>query len=83
MFSDILKDKRFNIFFSFIVGIFIAVLLKPQFHKDKLIFFKPPPMTEIRSNSYKIGAKCYKFHPEAVTCPETGVIEPFLQINRA
>lgn len=83
MFSDILKDKRFNIFFSFIVGLFIAVLLKPQFHKDSLTFFKPPPMAEIRVNSYKIGKKCYKFHPDAVKCPETGVIEPFIQRGRA
>jgi hypothetical protein len=79
MLADVLKDKRFNVFFSFIVGIFIAVLLRPQFHKDKVIFFKTPPMSDLRSNSYKIGSKCYKFHPDEIECPATGVIEPFIQ----
>jgi hypothetical protein len=77
MLADILKDKRFNTFFSFIVGLFIAVLLRPQFNKDKAVFFKTPPMSDLRANSYKIANKCYKFHPDEVECPSSGVIEPF------
>lgn len=79
MLADVLKDKRFKIFFSFIVGIFIAVLLRPQFHKDKVKFFKTPPMGDLRDNAYKVGKKCYKFHPDETICPESEVIEPFRQ----
>lgn len=82
MLADVLKDKRFNVFFSFIVGLFIAVLLRPQFHKDKVMFFKTPPMSDLRSNSYKIGSKCYKFHPDETECPAAGIIEPF-RLERA
>ena len=77
MFADVLKDKRFNIFFSFIVGLFFAVLLRPVHNKDKAIFFKTPPMADLRDNTYKINKKCYKFHPNELECPATGVIEPF------
>ena len=83
MLADVIKDKRFNIFFSFIVGIFIAILLRPQFHKDKTIFFKTPPMADLRNNSYKISDKCYKFHPQELECPVDGIIEPFIIKGRA
>ncbi len=77
MLADVLKDKKFNIFFSFVVGLFIAVLLRPQFGKDKIMFFKTPPMAELREHAYKVGDKCYKFHPQELDCPSNGVIEPF------
>jgi hypothetical protein len=77
MLSDILKDKRFNVFFSFVVGLFVAVLARPAFNKEKTMFFKTPPMSELREHSYKVGNKCFKFHPEEKACPANGVVEPF------
>jgi hypothetical protein len=77
MLADVIKDKRFNLFFSFVIGLFVAVLLRPQFHKDKSTFFKTPPMKELRDNAYMVGKKCYKFRPDEVECPLDGVIEPF------
>ena len=79
MFADILKDKKFNIFFSFLVGMFIAILLRPICKGDKCesYFYKAPPMKELQTNAYKIGEKCFRFHADERKCPDRGVIEPF------
>ena len=53
MLADILKDKRFNIVFSFLVGMFIAILFKPICKGDncQTFFYKPPPMKEMETNA--------------------------------
>lgn len=75
---DILRDKKFNLFFSFLLGLFIASLFRPNCKQGTCNgIFKIPPMNDLRTNSYKIGDKCYKFHPVERECPAQGVIEPF------
>ncbi len=78
MFADIIKDKKFKIFFSFLVGLFIATLIRPTANYGKnLSLFKTPPMADLRTSVYRVGKKCFRFHATEKSCPDTGVIEPF------
>ena len=77
MLIDILKDKRFDFFFSFLMGVFIILLLRPICKGEDCFTFKAPSVKTISENAYKIGDTCYKFVPKDVKCPMTGVIEPF------
>jgi hypothetical protein len=77
MLSDILKDARFNSVFSFLMGVFLILLIKPVCKGENCFTYKSPPIAAIRENAYKIGDTCYKFVPKDAKCPMTGVIEPF------
>jgi hypothetical protein len=77
MLIDILKDKRFDFFFSFLMGVFIILLLRPICKGEDCFSFKAPSVKTISENAYKIGDTCYKFVPKDVKCPMTGVVEPF------
>jgi|UniRef100_A0A6C0HER6 hypothetical protein len=83
MLVDILKDKRFNTFFSFLMGIFIILLLRPICKGNDCFSYKAPSVKTITDHAYKIGDTCYKFAPKETKCPITGVIEPFeWMVNR-
>jgi hypothetical protein len=77
MLIDILKDPRFNTAFSFLMGVFIILLIRPSCKGESCFQYKSPPMDKIKDKAYKIGDTCYKFIPNEVKCPMTGVIEPF------
>jgi len=77
MLIDILKDKKFDYIFSFLMGIFLAILVRPSCKGDTCFKLKAPPIDEMKKNAYKIGDRCYKFVPEEAQCPITGVVEPF------
>jgi hypothetical protein len=77
MLADILKDPRFNKVFSFLMGVFVILLIKPVCKGDSCFTYKAPPMKIIREHAYKIGDTCYKFVPKEAKCPLVGVIEPF------
>ncbi len=77
MLADILKDPRFDVVFSFLMGVFIILLIKPICKGDSCFTYKAPPMKEINEHAYKIGDICYKFVPKESKCPAMGVIEPF------
>jgi hypothetical protein len=77
MLADILKDPRFNTVFSFLMGVFIILLIRPICKGDGCFSYKAPPVKEIQESAYKIGDTCYKFVPKEQKCPITGVIEPF------
>lgn len=77
MLSDILKDPRFNNVFSFLMGVFIILLVRPVCKGDACFKYKAPSLTEIREHAYKIQDTCYRFVPKEVKCPMTGVVEPF------
>ena len=77
MLIDILKDKRFNYVFSFLMGIFLCILARPICKGESCFSLKSPPITEIKESAYKIGDTCYKFVPKEVKCPVSGVVEPF------
>lgn len=77
MLIDILKDKRFNLVFSFLMGVFIILLLRPICKGAECFSYKAPVVKTITEHAYKIGDTCYKFVPKDTKCPITGVIEPF------
>jgi hypothetical protein len=77
MLVDILKDPKFDAVFSFLMGVFIILLIRPVCKGDACFNYKAPPMNEIKENAYKIGDTCYKFVPKESKCPTIGVIEPF------
>lgn len=80
-FRDLFKDKKFNIIFSIILGLFLAVLFKPVCRGNKCLNYKTPPIHEITEGAYKIGDKCYKFTAVDATCPANGVIEPYINLS--
>lgn len=77
MIADILKDPRFDTVFSFLMGVFIILLMKPVCKGEACFSYKAPVLKEIKEHSYKIGDSCYNFVPKEVKCPTMGVIEPF------
>ena len=77
MLADILKDKRFDVVFSFLMGVFIVLLARPICKGESCFSPKAPPMKEIKEHTYKIDDRCYKFVPKEAKCPLTGVVEPF------
>lgn len=77
MLIDILKDKRFDIVFSILMGLFLAILIRPSCKGDACFKLKAPAMKDVKGVPYKIGDKCYKFEPVDTQCPPSGVVEPF------
>ena len=77
MLIDILKDKRFDTFFSFLMGIFLVLLARPICKGENCFSYKSPSVKIIKEHSYKIGDTCYNFVPKDTKCPLTGVVEPF------
>jgi hypothetical protein len=77
MLVDILKDPKFNTVFSFLMGVFIILLVRPICKGDACFSYKAPPVKEIQESAYKIGDTCYKFIPKETKCPLTGIVEPF------
>jgi len=77
MLIDILKDPKFDIVFSVLLGVFIMIILRPVCKGDSCFNFKAPQVKTITEHAYKIGDTCYKFVPKDVQCPLAGVVEPF------
>ncbi len=77
MLADIVKDKRFNVVFSVLMGIFVILLIRPICKDGACVSFKAPPVKEIKEHAYKIGDRCYRFVPKEAECPKMGVVEPF------
>lgn len=81
MIFDFLKSKKFNLVFSFLMGLGLMAILRPGCKGDGCIVMKAPPANEVQTSTYQIGKKCYKFETYTVDCPSSGVIEAF-QLNR-
>ena len=72
-----LKTEKFATLFSFLVGFGIIVLLIPMCKGDECFLKKAPLVEEMKTNTYKLGSKCYQFVPETLECPAEGAIEAF------
>lgn len=79
---EFLKTKTFDAVFSFILGLGCIALLKPVCKGINCQVQKAPPLDEVRSSTYQMGSKCYKFEIKHTDCPEKGVIEPFERFIR-
>jgi hypothetical protein len=64
--SKILRDKKSIAFFSFIIGLGIAVLLfhKPFGHQQALSM----PVADIEGKAVRVDGKCYSYKSEDVPC---------------
>jgi hypothetical protein len=67
--AKIVHDKKAAAFFSFIIGLGIAVLLfhKPFGHQQALSM----PVADIEGKPVKVGGKCYSYTSEDVKCPSS------------
>jgi len=75
---DLLNDKRFNMFFSFIVGIGLICMIRPLCVGSDCNVNKAPAEKDFDKYVYRMsGGKCYEFKTEIVSCPSSGAIEAF------
>lgn len=75
---NFLNDERFNVFFSFVVGIGIICIFRPLCTGSECDIIKPPSEKDFDKYVYRMGGgKCYEFKSEVVNCPSSGTIEAF------
>ena len=77
MIFDFMKTKKFNLVFSFLLGLGLMAVLRPVCKGDACILLKAPPAHEVKGATYQIGKKCYQFETFVIDCPNSGVIESF------
>jgi hypothetical protein len=76
--AEILKDKKFNILFSFLLGIGIVCIVRPMCSGAECNVSKPPTEKDFDKYVYRMGGgKCYEFKSEISECPVSGAIEAF------
>ena len=79
---NILNDKRFNMFFSFIVGLGLVCIVRPMCQGSECNIEKPPTEKDFDKYVYKMGGnKCYEFKTTIVDCPSSGTIEAFRECS--
>ena len=74
---EFLKSERFSMIASFILGLGLMSVLKPICKGDECKILKAPPLEEVANSTYQLGAKCYQFRSQPISCPKGIVIEPF------
>lgn len=85
---EVLKTESFNVAFSGLLGLALVMLFYPKC-KDDCRVVKAPPVEEIRSSTYQLGDRCYKFVAKPTSCTTPGAggaalqpIEAFGVIDR-
>ena len=83
---EVLKTESFNVAFSALLGIALVMLFYPSCKHDCRVV-KAPPVEELRSSTYQLGDRCYKFAAKPTSCStpgSTGIvpIEAFGVIDR-
>jgi hypothetical protein len=73
----LLQDDKFNIFFSFMLGIGIICIIRPICSGPNCNVKKAPSEKDFDQFVYRLGEKCYEFKTETVECPSSGAIEAF------
>lgn len=63
---EFLRTKNFHVFFSFLLGIFVILLVRPICKDEACIEHINPEIKEIESSTYQIGSKCYQFKTSSV-----------------
>jgi hypothetical protein len=61
---EFLKTKIFRKIFSFMIGLFIILVLRP-ICKGEDCLTHVNVTKEVANSTYQIGSKCYTFTPEA------------------
>jgi hypothetical protein len=69
--AQVLKKPEANYFFSFVVGLGLAVLM---FHRPQIeLEVSAIPPSEIREMVTRVDGKCYRFRVEDASCPAARV----------
>jgi hypothetical protein len=77
-----LNDERFNVFFSFVLGVGIICMFRPLCTGDECNVTKAPTDKDFDKHVYRMGQnKCYEFKSEIVDCPSSGTIEAFRECS--
>lgn len=80
--TDILKDEKFNMFFSFILGIGLICMIRPICNGEECTVLKAPSDKDFDKYVYRMGkGKCYEFKTEIIECPQSGTIEAFRECS--
>jgi len=53
--------------FSFLLGIFVVIIWRPNCEKGDCIKRELPNLNEINNSTYQIGTKCYQFRTNIVS----------------
>lgn len=83
MIWDLLKSKKFNLVFSFLLGLGLAAILRPVCKGDQCLLLKAPPVHEVEKTTYQLGSKCFQFDLENRDCPSKGKVIEAFQMSRA
>jgi hypothetical protein len=77
-----LKDERFNLFFSVVLGIGLVCIIRPICSGAECSVVKAPGDKDFDKYAYRMGqGKCYEFKSEIVECPTSGTIEAFRECS--
>jgi len=77
-----LNDERFNVFFSFVLGVGLVCIFRPLCSGSECDIEKPPSDKDFDKYVYRMGgSKCYEFKTEVVDCPASGTIEAFRECS--
>ena len=78
----ILKDERFSLFFSFLIGVGIMCMCRPVCSGSECSITKAPAEKDFDKYVYRMGGKCHEFKTEIVECPSSGAVEAFKPTRR-
>jgi len=79
---NFLNDERFNVFFSFVLGLGLVCIFRPLCSGSDCDIQKPPSDKDFDKYVYRMGeGKCYEFKSEVVNCPSSGTIEAFRECS--
>jgi hypothetical protein len=77
-----LKDERFNVFFSFLIGVGIMCMCRPVCTGSECSIIKAPAEKDFDKYVYRMGGgRCFEFKSEIVDCPSSGTIEAFRECS--
>jgi len=72
-----INDRRFNVFFSLMLGIGLVALFRPICKGSECNITKAPSESDFDKHVYRIGGKCHEFKTEIISCPSSGMVESF------
>jgi hypothetical protein len=76
--QSLLRDDKFNYFFSLLLGIGIICMIRPICHGTECTIEKAPTDKDFDKHVYRMaGGKCYEFKTAVAECPSSGTIEAF------
>lgn len=63
---EFLKTKNFHMLLSFLIGVFIILIIRPICKEDECITHINPDIKDIEKSTYQIGSKCYQFKASVI-----------------